>query len=139
LSLFELNKALSEANAALGRVDEQVSDIEELLESSEEIPEELKEAATALSEDLDSLRQDLGEVGGNARVSSAIDGSTTRPTADQLWQMEQAWEKAPTLLEQLNTFITDRLPALYDRLNEHGVRPDPGEAIVVPRRPGGRQ
>ena len=139
LSMHELNKAIREANEALGRVDEQVSDIEELLESSEGISEELTEATTALKNDLDSLRQDLGDVGGNARVSGAIEGSTTRPTADQIWQMDQAWDKAPALIEQLNAFITDRLPALYDLLNEHGVRPDPGEAIVVPRRPGGRQ
>ena len=65
-----------------------------------------------------------------------LEGSTARPTADQLWQMEQAWDEVPGLIEQLNDMITHRLPALYDHLNEHGIRPDPGEAIEVPRRPG---
>ncbi len=136
LSLYELNKSLSEANRALGEVSGKVSDIQELLEAADGAPEELAEAAEKLESDLDSLREDLGEAGRNARVSSAIEGSTTRPTADQLWQQDRAWEEIPGLIEQLNEMIVHRLPALYDELNEHGIRPDPGEAIVVPKRPG---
>jgi photosystem II stability/assembly factor-like uncharacterized protein len=138
LSLFELNKALGEANRALGRVDDQVADIQELMEGKDGIPEELIDAAATLKDDLDSLRQDLSQVGRTARVSGAIEGSTTRPTNDQLWQMEKVWDEAPGLIEQLNAIITTRLPALYADLDEHGVRPDPGEAVVMPRRPGGR-
>jgi hypothetical protein len=136
LSLYELNKSLREANRALGEVSDQVSDAQELLKGFEGAPEELVEAAEKLKNDLDSLRQDLADAGGNARVSGAIEGSTTRPTADQMWQMDQAWEEVPPLIEQLNDVITHRLPALYDHLNEHGIRPDPGEAVVLPRRPG---
>jgi len=136
LSMYELNKSLREANRALGELSGKVSDVQELLGGTEDAPDELVEAAETLKNDLDSLQQDLGQAGGNARVSGAIEGSTTRPTGDQLWQMEQAWDEVPELIEQLNDMITHRLPALYDHLNEHGIRPDPGEAVVVPRRPG---
>jgi len=138
LGLFELNKAIREANAALGRVSEQVSEVQELLRGKEDVPDALVEVAEALKTDLDSLRQDLSEVSSDARVSGAIESSTTRPTADQLWQAERAWQVAPALIERLNAIITDRLPALYGQLDQHGVRPDPGEAIVIPSRPGGR-
>jgi hypothetical protein len=135
LSLFELDKAVRAANTALGEVSGKVSDVWELLSDTEGVPEELIEVAETMKTDLDSLRQDLSQASRNARVSNAIEGSTTRPTADQLWQMDRAWDEVPPLIEQLNDIITHRLPALYDHLNEHGIRPDPGEAIVVPRRP----
>jgi len=54
-----------------------------------------------------------------------------------LWQVEQAWQEAPAAIERLNAIITNRLPALYGQLDQHGVRPDPGEAIAIPSRPGG--
>ena len=40
----------------------------------------------------------------------------------------------PGLIEQLNMMISSKMPALYDQLNEHGIRPDPGKALTVPTR-----
>jgi hypothetical protein len=53
-----------------------------------------------------------------------------------MWQIERSWDKAPPLIEQLNGYITDRMPQLNERLNELGIRPDPGPAVDVPRRGG---
>ncbi len=64
-----------------------------------------------------------------------MEGSTTRPTADQLWQIEQAWEQVPDLISRLNAFVTSRVPAFYAQLDENGIRPDPGEVVAVPVRP----
>ena len=35
----------------------------------------------------------------------------------------------------MNVVITEKMPALYRALNEHGLRPSPGEAIEVPVKP----
>ena len=67
-------------------------------------------------------------------MGGAIDGSTTRPTTDQLWQIDTAWEKIPDTITRLNAIITDRMPALNRLLNEHGVRPDPGDVVELPIR-----
>ncbi len=135
LSLFSLNQSVAEANRAIRRLSDQLDEVNELLEDLEEVPEEIQLEADSFGEDLDSLRQDLSEASRDGRVSGAIEGSTTRPTDDQLWQMDRAWERVPPLIAILNTMITERLPAYYDLLNEHGIRPDPGEPIVIPRRP----
>jgi hypothetical protein len=54
-----------------------------------------------------------------------------------LWGIEQAWEKTPGLIEQLNEIVTVKMPELNAKLDEHGIRPDPGKAVEVPVRPGG--
>ena len=95
------------------------------------------EELSALQEELEEIDDDLGEVRGWARVASAIQQSSTLPTEDQLWQVDAAWEAAPGHIERLNAIITERMPAFNAMLDEEGVRPDPGEAVAVPRREGG--
>ncbi len=80
-------------------------------------------------------RADFADLNRDARVVNSIDASSSPPTADQLWQLEQLWERAPMLIEQLNGMITERMPALNQLLNEHGIRPKVGEAVALPKRP----
>lgn len=137
MSLYALSKSIREANQAVSRLSSRVAEIEELLEQHESAPESLVEQAHRLSESIGDIRQEFNQANRNARVASAIDASTTRPTADQLWQIDQAWENVPGLVEQINEIIRTRLPALYRACDEHGIRPDPGQAIELPRKPGG--
>ena len=85
---------------------------------------------------LEAIREALGEARRWAGIAGAIQQSSTLPTEDQLWQVDAAWEATPPLIERLNILITDRAPALNSALNDAGVRPDVGEALVVPRRGG---
>ena len=141
MSAYALAKPAYEAGRAVRRLTDQLRSIERLLQDTEEAgagagaPAELAEEVDSLQAQLEELNQDIGRAGGG-RVGNSIEGSTSRPTADQIWQLEQAWELLPTLLDQLNQIIDREMPALYDRLNEHGIRPDPGDPIPVPRRPG---
>jgi photosystem II stability/assembly factor-like uncharacterized protein len=137
MSLYELSKSIREANQAVSRLRSRVAEIEELLKQHDAAPESLTEQANQLAESIDEIRQELNQANRDARVASAIDGSTTRPTADQLWQIDQVWEKVPGLVEQVNDIITARLPALYSACDEHGIRPDPGDPVELPKKPGG--
>jgi photosystem II stability/assembly factor-like uncharacterized protein len=137
MSVYELNKSIRDANQTVARLNGQLSDLQTLLEGNEDAPDELKQEAKQLSDDVGTLRQELNRAGRNARVANAIDGSTTRPTADQEWQIDRAWGQVPGLVEQINEIVTTRLPALYESCDEHGIRPDPGKPIQVPKKPGG--
>jgi photosystem II stability/assembly factor-like uncharacterized protein len=137
MSVHALNKSINQANRTVSRLRGQVSDIQALIKEHEGAPEALSEDAKLLSERLDTLSRELSQAGRNARVSNAIEGSTTRPTADQLWQIDRAWENVPGLIEQINEIVGNSLPALYRACDENGIRPDPGKPIEVPRKPGG--
>ncbi|UCD24035.1 MAG: hypothetical protein JSW51_13555 [Gemmatimonadota bacterium] len=137
MSVYELNKSINQANRAVNRLNGQVSDIQVLIKEHEDAPESLLEDANALSEAIGELRQELSQANRDARVANSIEGSTSRPTADQLWQIDRAWDKVPALIEQINEIVTTSLPTLYRACDEHGIRPDPGQPIELPRKPGG--
>ena len=138
LSAYDLAGPVYEAGQAVQRVTAQLLEVSSLLREQEEAPEDLSEEASGLLEEARELGRDLNQAAAGARGAGAIESSSTRPTADQLWQLDQAWEKVPPLIERLNEIVTDEMPALYRRLDEQGIRPDPGEAVTVPvRRRGG--
>ena len=76
----------------------------------------------------------MGDARRNAGVATAIQGSSTLPTEDQMWQIDRAWELMEELTGPLNELITSRVPALNAQLYAEGVRPKPGEVVVVPGR-----
>jgi photosystem II stability/assembly factor-like uncharacterized protein len=137
MSAYQLAKPVYEAGQAIQRLTDQLGDIQGLLKETESAPEELIEEVNALREQVRELNSKMGDVRRGSRGSFSIEGSSTRPTADQLWQLEQAWEQAPGLIEQVNQIVTERMPEIYAQLDEHGIRPDPGKAVEVPVRPGG--
>ena len=113
-------------------------EVSALLREQEEGREDLSDEVSALLEEARELRGDINQAAAGARGAGAIESSSTRPTADQLWQLDQAWEKVPPLIERLNEIVTGEMPAIYRQLNELGIRPDPGEAVTMPmRRRGG--
>lgn len=137
MSAYELAGPANDASLAVRRLTGQLDEVDELVGDREDVPDAVTEALASLQDDLRELGRDLNQAAGGARGAFAIDGVTARPSADQLWALDQAWEKVPGLIERLNVLITDRMPALNRQLDEHGVRPDPGEAVAVPRRGGG--
>jgi len=90
----------------------------------------------AIQEELEAIQEGLQEANGWSRVAGDIQQSSTLPTEDQLWQVDAAWDAVPPLVERLNALITTRVPAFNAALDAEGVRPDPGEALEVPRRSG---
>jgi hypothetical protein len=136
MSAYQLAKPSYEAGRATRRLNQQLDDISSLLGDANDVPEAIQEHVDSLRSELRELRQELQRAGAGAGAAFAIEASTTLPTADQLWQIEQSWEKLPGLIDKLNDVIDNKMPALYDALNEHGIRPDPGKPITVPTRSG---
>ena len=136
MSLHRLAKPVYEAGRAVARLTDQMDEAESLLAEHGDASESLEEELEAIQDELAAIDDGLGEVRGWTRVAGAIQESSTHPTEDQLWQVDRAWEEAPGLVERLNALITERVPAFHDALDREGVRPDPGDAVEVPRRGG---
>jgi hypothetical protein len=138
MSLFELTKSVTEARQATRRLSAQASAMKRLLEEHGDAPEALGAAVDSLAEDLDDLNDEIGTASRDTRLQGAIERSDGPPTADQLWQINRAWERIPALIGKLNDLITVRMPAINQRLDAEGIRPDPGSEITAPVRSGRR-
>ncbi len=135
-SLADLSKSISDAQRARRTLDSQVTSIQSLLGEHDDAPAELVAEVDSLRERLREIGQEINTANRSMRLSRAIDGSTTRPTTDQLWQLDRAWEKVPALIEKVNEIITTTMPDINRRLDAVGIRPKPGETIAVPIRSG---
>ena len=134
MSLHALAPAIYEAGRAVDAIEEQLDAAEELIEAADEAPEGLREELDAIRQALDEIDDDVGEARRNAGVATAIQGSSTLPTEDQMWQVARAWEAMEELLGPLNELITSRVPALNAQLYGEGVRRKPREAVTMPER-----
>ncbi len=133
-SLHELARPLHEATQAVERLAEQMDDARALLDGYPDAPARLPEELDAIRAEIEEIEEGLDEARGWTRVAGAIQGSSTVPTEDQLWQVDAAWDAVPPLVERLNVLIATRVPALNTALDAEGVRPDPGARITVPSR-----
>ncbi len=134
MSAYDLAGPVYEAGQAVQRVTTQLMEVSGLLREQDPAPAELQEEVSGLLEEARELGREINQAAAGARGAGAIESSSTRPTADQLWQLDQAWEKVPPLIERLNEIVTDEMPGLYRQLDEQGIRPDPGEAVTMPVR-----
>jgi photosystem II stability/assembly factor-like uncharacterized protein len=136
MSLHELAAPVHEAIRAAERLTDQMDEAEELLEQHDGAPGSLTEELEAIRQELEAIGEGLDEADDWTDVARDIQQSSTLPTQDQLWQVDAAWDAVPPLVERLNVLITDRVPAFNAALDAEGVRPDPGEALPMPRRGG---
>ena len=134
MSAYDLARPVYEAGQAARRVTTQLMEVSALLREEEPASEAFNEEVSGLLEEARELGRDINQAAAGARGAGAMESSSTRPTTDQLWQLDQAWEKVPPLIERLNEIVTDEMPALYRQLDEQGIRPDPGEAVTIPAR-----
>ncbi|MGH7507425.1 MAG: hypothetical protein ACRELX_17355, partial [Longimicrobiales bacterium] len=132
LELHALAKPLHEADLAATRADERIGAIRELLETSQDSA--LKTEADSLAEALEAAREAVGEFGRTGRLQGALEGVTARPTADQLWQIEEAWRELPAALDQLNDVVERRLAALSAQVYTEAARPEPIASVRMPAR-----
>ena len=136
LSSYRLSGPRGQAGQRMQQAMQQVARAEERLGDAEEAPEDLAEEIEALREALQELMGDLNQAGGGSNVYGQIERSTTPATADQLWRIEQSWERLPAVIDRVNEMVTERVPALLARIYPEGLRPEPGEAVAAPRRGG---
>ncbi len=138
-SVYELVAPLYLANQQSDTLGRRLADVKRLVDGRDDVPEDLVTNVESLRARVDTLDDELGDVNRDVRrLFGRIEGSSRRPTEDQLRQLGEVWDEAPGLVERLNAIIEDELPALYRRLDELGIRPDPGEPVKVPAPPRGR-
>ncbi|MDH4044900.1 MAG: glycosyl hydrolase [Gemmatimonadota bacterium] len=133
MAVYRLQKPVYEAGVAVRSLNGQLAEIRQLLRDQPDVPEAIRTEVQGIGRELREIGPAISQAAGGRGVGS-IESSTTRPTADQLRLVELAWERVPPLIERLNAIITERMPALYRQLDEHGVRPKVGEAVAVPTR-----
>ncbi len=136
LASYRLSGPADKAQESLDRVREQLRQVRTLL-GDREGADGLRAEVGAMLALADSLDDDLGEAGAGAQTWRRIEGVTGPATSDQEWQIERSWEELPPVIGRINTLLTERMPALNARLNEAGIRPDPGPVVPLPRRSGG--
>ena len=141
---YRLSGAVSDARERMGDMRDQLGQADERVGAAEDPPEALTEEIESFREDLEALQEEIGGGGGfggggsgvaaGASAWGTIERTTSDPTADQLWQIDRAWEDLPALIERLNELLTERLPALNARVYAEGLRPKVGKAVMMPRR-----
>jgi hypothetical protein len=134
-SLHVVAVPINDATQAAQRLGEQLDAAEALIDAAVGAPESLATELAAIREELEAVEAVLGRARQNAGVASAIQGSSTRPTEDHLWQVDHAWELMPGVVERVNALVRTRVPALNARLYAEGVRPSPGATVTMPSRP----
>ena len=132
MRLNTLAAPIYEAGRAIAKLEEQLDAAEELIRAAAEPPEGVSDEVDSIRAALEAVENDLREAQNSAGVARAIEGSSTLPTEDQIWQVERAWEVMEELVAPLNELITSRVPALNARLYAEGVRPAVGEVVRVP-------
>jgi photosystem II stability/assembly factor-like uncharacterized protein len=124
-----------QAQQAVRRLSGQLADAKKLIQAAD-ADDALASEADSLRNELDSLGAEIGRAG-VGRAAFGIERAAEAPSADELWAIDHAWETLPPLVERVNTFIEERVPAFNRKLDQAGVRPDPGKPITLPRRSGG--
>jgi hypothetical protein len=118
------------------RLRDQLGDVDDLLGDADSPPKALGEEVAAIREKLGDISDELDRLSVR-RTRSAMEGSTTLPTEDQLQLVDKAWDETPALITQLNAVISNLMPALNRGLGDAHIRADPGELVEIPTR-GGR-
>jgi hypothetical protein len=136
LDSFALAGPAFEAFRAARAISEQVSAVRDVLDSSDTAPDALSDEARQINSTLRELRQEMNVMRAGSSAFGAIERSHSLPTEDQLWQIDNAWTKAPAIIEGLNELITNRVPALVSQVYAPGIGPEPGGALEIPARPG---
>ncbi len=126
-ALQRLSDQLGEAKALIGEAGDSDSSPDSTALA------ELQDEAASLAAAVDSLRDALQEVG-PGRAAFGIERNAGPPTPAQLRAIERAWTRVPPLVEEVNVYVTQRVPSFHRRLNEAGVRPSLGKEVPVPRR-----
>ena len=135
MSMYQLQAPVYHAGQAVRRLNLQLTDVERFLQETS--------AAESFSNELEGIEEELDDVDRELRrlrpadTNRQIEASTTRPTEDQLQDVERAWRDVPEVIGRLNALILVRIPALYRKLNDERFPANPGEHLETPRQRGG--
>jgi hypothetical protein len=133
--IFTMQKPAYESMRGLSHAQERVRAVQELLGSSGNAA--LRQEADTLMARIAVVRSRLNDASRATRLSGAIEGVTARPTSDQLWQIDDSWNRLPAVIEEVNGLITRELQALTSRVYAEAARPEPLQPVNPPLRRSG--
>ena len=136
MDAYALQKPVREAADRLRALNQRIEQVREAMAAAGlegDARESLEEEVDAFAEAVREAGQGLGRA--SVGRAGAMESWSGRPTADQLWSIERAWEALPDAIDAVNALLTDRLPVFEDRVAAAGLRPAVGDPIVIPRRP----
>jgi photosystem II stability/assembly factor-like uncharacterized protein len=148
--LQALNNQVQFAQAALRKTNDQITQIKAAIKDSAGVPAPIRAVLDSVVKALDPLKTRFGVgfdfAGGNfdfnafrknlgfrvGNVGGGIDGSTSRPTEDEMRQIGELKVDVPAAIAEVNALI-GRLPALYKQLAEAGVYPAAPKPVGPPK------
>jgi len=140
MSAYAIMKPQYEARQAVRRIQEQLGQAQEML--TDDTPSEVRDEIQAIRKELTEIQRAMDPDPPRRRRRrpppppfDSFEGWTGRPTADAIFQLHRQWERLPDAVDRINIVITERMPALNQMLDQHGVRPSVGETIEVPKKP----
>lgn len=99
-------------------------------------------AAEELSNEIQQVRQrlvvlteDLDDSSGGGGVWRGIESSGAMATEDALYQIERAWDKAPGLVDSVNTILRD-IESVLNQVYTPVAMPDLPDGLPIPSRGG---
>jgi photosystem II stability/assembly factor-like uncharacterized protein len=134
LDAFALAKPIYDAGRAIDTMNVRIGDARNAIQAGNAATQALKDEAEKLATDVREASQELNRVRGFAGAGSSIESRTAPPTEDQLWQIEEAWRRAPAALNRINELTQTRLPAFLAKIYQPGVAPGSIPVVQLPRR-----
>ena len=149
VELTHLQGTVRAVRTAAGQIEDQLRAVTSALE-------ELPDVSAALVSEVETLSKQVGDIvresepqeglfGGTMpkrfrvvdqinMVYAYVEGSTAPPTEDQKRWKRRGSERLNEIVDQLTRLSTEALPALYQKLDQHGVAWTPGRSIPPTRR-----
>ncbi len=125
------------AQIARDRLDEMTGQLEQLgeqIKGAREVSQERGDEVQGILDAIGEVDEQLDDTRGGTNAWRMIQGSSTAPTSDQLWLIDQAWDDMPGIVDALNELLTDRIPALYEQVYTDDIRPAVGQPVPLPDR-----
>jgi hypothetical protein len=143
LSLYDLEKTLGQARRAVRTTAAQVAAIKQELSTDRDGSAPPASADTAALVDqlagrvAETQTDIVRQLNGASQLSRAIEGYSGLPTADQLREIDWAYEDARTAIENFNRLLDAEVAPAFDRLAQEHQWPRRVQAVPLPvRKPG---
>ncbi|MGH7475567.1 MAG: hypothetical protein ACRELD_04705 [Longimicrobiales bacterium] len=136
LELNTLVRAIRDANEAAEKADSRIESIRKTLADAD-ADASLTAEADSLAERLGGVREELNRARRGGFLAFSLEAISAQPTADQLWQIEDAWERTPAAIGRLNELLagaSGSLAALEARVYTAAARPAAITAVQIPER-----
>lgn len=135
LESYRLSGPVSDAEDVLDAMDDAL-DAARTLFVDRETPTNIESAIADMRTQIDTLRDDLDDASDGAGVWRAIQSVSGPATADQLWSLEDSWERTPAVIDRLNAARSGAMMRVLGLVYTNAALPELPGPVATPRRGG---